>query len=98
VYTDSRGNRNTITKNVDVASTMTAENRETMNSNFNGMKRSQQQSLTQKLWNSFKWIILGVFVLFLFLKINKQYKKGRIKDSKYSRTKAIKDIIRKIRK
>jgi len=98
VYTDSRGNRNTITKNVDVASTMTAENRETMNSNFNGMKRSQQQSLTQKLWNSFKRIILGVFVLFLFLKINKQYKKGRIKDSKYSRTKAIKDIIRKIRK
>lgn len=93
VYTDSRGNRNTIEKNINV---------ETSTENFTptttGMKRNGQGNssvtTTTSLLDNGKWILLTVILLAIVIKVEKRYKKGILKNSRYSRFSATIDTLK----
>jgi hypothetical protein len=89
IYTDSRGNRNTIQKEVYVDSSvvnsagMTPE----MEAKFNKMKGSQDP--WAQAWGLGKWVLLGIVILFFFGKIRTNYKKGKIEKSSFTYFQAI---------
>jgi len=79
IYTDSRGNRNTIEKEVNIDMTGTMKERM-------AKRRAQQNPLTQ-VWNNGKWILLGAIALIFIVAVRKKYKKGKLENSKKSKRK-----------
>lgn len=83
VYTDSRGNRNTIKKEVSVDSSMfqTIEGEEKIISGgMQGRMGVQQESF----WQKYDLMIIGAVVLTLLICARNKYKKEKIEDSNYT--------------
>jgi hypothetical protein len=87
VYTDTRGNRNTVIKEVQV-STSTQSGMPAM-----GNQRFQRQSTSSRLLSSLKWIGLGAAVVAVLLIIRKRHRKGRMKDPDYTYGMAMRDLL-----
>ncbi len=94
VYTDSRGNRNTIEKEVpvDVSSLLAGTDIASMIA----AKRAKQNPLSQ-VWNTGKWILLIVLIIAGFV-ITKKHKKGKLKNPDYTYTDTLKDVFAKFKK
>lgn len=92
VYTDSRGNRKTITKEVAVDSTGAAGS-STDRAAMMKQMRKQRNPLNQ-LWNTGKWILAGILLLVLFVLVHKKKKKGKQENPDYTYMMAIKDLFR----
>ncbi len=91
MYTDSRGNRNTVTKEVQMESVGIDGTTATIP----GSRMSKQKpDLLTQTWNSGKWILLGIAMLVVIVLVRKNFKKGRQKDPNYSYKKMFKDIFR----
>ena len=95
VYTDSRGNRNTIEKEVpvDVSSLMIGGDMVSMIA----ARRANQNPLSQ-VWNTGKWILLGVIISVAFVYVRKKHKKGKLKDPDYSYADTLNDVFAKFKK
>ena len=96
IYTDSRGNRNTIKKEVEIDTSslfaMSADGSvPTM-----GSRRSQMQQ-TDSSNNITWWIVSGIVVIVLFM-IYRKHKKGKIKNSDYTYADTLKDVFAKFKK
>ncbi len=86
VYTDSRGNRNTITKELSLsaAATMIGPDGLPM---VPGSKRGMQEVQSSGLasfWEQAKWIIIAVVVFVVLFVMRKKYKRAKIDDSDYT--------------
>jgi hypothetical protein len=90
LYTDSRGNRNTIEKEVNIDSSNIA-------GAISGAKaermKAQQNPLTQ-IWTNGKWVLLGLIILSMLIVVRKKYKKEKLENSDYTYFKAIKDLLK----
>ncbi len=93
VYTDSRGNRNTIEKEVNIDSSNIVGAISGTRGDRMGRMNAQQNPLTQ-FWQKGKWILLAVVILTTFIIVKKKYNKGRLEDQKYSYFKAIKELFK----
>ena len=101
VYTDSRGNRDTIVKEVAVTPSQSFTNADgTATTNAGGFqgRRQQQQSPIVQIWNQGKWIFIGVGSVILLFVLQKKYKKGKMKDPNYTYKKMLKGFFKKKRK
>ncbi len=87
VYTDTRGNRNTVTKEVAITNTQSVAVATAGNGRF------QRQNTTARLTNTLKWIGLIAVILIAALFIRRRYKKGRLKDHEYTYGMAIRDML-----
>ncbi len=94
LYTDSRGNRNMIEKEVfiDSSSTLTGMIG-TGSAGFAGRGR-QKQSVWSQLWAKGKWVLLGLIILAMLIVVRRKYKKEKIENSDYSYLTAVKDILK----
>ena len=93
VYTDSRGNRNTIEKEVNIDSSNIIGAISGAMGERMGRMKTQQNPLNQILEKG-KWILLAVVLLTAFIIVKKKYNKSRLEDQKYSYSKAIKDLLK----
>ncbi|MBU0979632.1 MAG: COG1361 S-layer family protein [Nanoarchaeota archaeon] len=96
VYTDTRGNRNTIEKEVpvDVPTLLTAEE-----GNFPSINgRRQTQNPLAQAWKTLRYVLLGILVVIIFIVVRRRYNKGKLDDKDYSYGKAIRDLFKKRRK
>ncbi|MBU0757790.1 MAG: COG1361 S-layer family protein [Nanoarchaeota archaeon] len=102
VYTDSRGNRNTITKEVPVSLSssvlLTAGSGTVQGINGNAGFRRQQINPLQSLWQRGKWFLLAAIVLLCFGLVRGKYKKGRLDNPDYTYKQAVKELFRKKKK
>jgi len=84
-FTDSRGNRNTISKDVTVDS-----------SSLSGaIKFDKTMMKKENNWLKYKWWIIGAVVLIVFVMLHKKFKKGKMKDPDYSFGKMLRGSKRK---
>ncbi|PIN68762.1 hypothetical protein COV93_08210 [Candidatus Woesearchaeota archaeon CG11_big_fil_rev_8_21_14_0_20_43_8] len=83
-YTDSRGTRNVIQKNVtvDVGTSSTAATAAL--AGMAGRRTATQQTLLQQIWTRGKWIGLGVIIIIMLTIVNRKYKKGKLSDPDYT--------------
>ncbi|MCK5282090.1 MAG: COG1361 S-layer family protein [Nanoarchaeota archaeon] len=97
VYTDSRGNRNTIEKEVpvDVSSFMAGTEGDI--ASMIAARRARQNPWSQ-VWNTGKWIILGIVLLVILVLARKKHKKGKLKDPDYTYADTLKDVFAKFKK
>ncbi|MFH2020711.1 MAG: COG1361 S-layer family protein [archaeon] len=103
IYTDSRGNRKTVTKEVSIASSADPAATDATGTtaagtaNFNGAARFRQTrpSTLQVLLGYAPWMVLVIVVVGVGVLVRKKYKKGLLKDPDYTYKKAVKDIFRK---
>ena len=94
VYTDSRGNRNTIEKEVLIdSSSIQTGIMGTAGTSFAG-RGKQQQSIWLQLWTNGKWVLLGLIILSMVIVVRKKYKKEKLENSYYTYFKAIKDLFK----
>ncbi|MBN2368177.1 COG1361 S-layer family protein [Candidatus Woesearchaeota archaeon] len=96
VYTDSRGNRNTITKEVSVASssaTSDASTTDTTSMRTYQNSRFTRQSPLQQFWNTAKWALAAIAVLVLGFFVRRNYKAGKRRDVKYTYRRATIDTL-----
>ncbi len=98
IYTDSRGNRITVEKEVEVDSSafMTTNEDGSKNTQMVGA-RGDRKSPSQQLWDTGRWVLLGIIILVTFVLSHKKYKKERLKDPNYTSKMLVKDILRKFR-
>ena len=92
-YTDSRGNRETITKEVAVVAAQSGDGTTTAKAGRFGAKGGNQSAL-QQVWTNGKWIIIGALILVLFLLVRRKYKKTKMKVPNYTYKQTIKDMFR----
>lgn len=94
VYTDSRGNRNTLLKEVSVDSSVlrSGMTEDGMPSDFAAMRRARGGPLIQA-WNSGKGIFIGIIILVLFVIVYRKYRRERLHNPKYSYLRAIKELL-----
>lgn len=91
-YTDTRGNRNSITKEVPV-SLFSASDATTIPISFQGARIRQQQSPLQQLWIRGRWFIIGGIAVFVMIILRHRYKKGKMNDPKYNLRKLFRDVF-----
>ena len=94
IYTDSRGNRNTIEKEVLIDSSSVMGSMSTEDKEARRAARQAAQNPLNQLWTNGKWILVGLIILGLFIVVRKKYKKQKLENSDYTHFKAIKDIIK----
>lgn len=92
IYTDSRGNRNIIEKEVEIESSTSSSN-STGIANFSGNRMGTRTSPLTALWNTGRWILLGLILLIVFLRIRRRYKNEILDNDGYTYAKATKDTV-----
>ncbi|MBU0615679.1 MAG: COG1361 S-layer family protein [Nanoarchaeota archaeon] len=100
IYTDSRGNRNTIVKEVPVdqsafVSSAISSTAATGTTFPNGVRR---RSTTSNLWGTVKWYIIAAVLLVFLIVLRKRYKKEKFKNPKYTCKMLFKDMFKKKKK
>ncbi|MFH2027679.1 MAG: COG1361 S-layer family protein [Nanoarchaeota archaeon] len=101
IYTDSRGNRNTIEKEVPVDATAfraTTSTDGTAIAATNMNIRFRRTNPIQQAWNIGKWVILGVVLLTGFIFVRRKVKKERLKDPEYTYKQFFKDRFKSNKK
>jgi len=99
VYTDSRGNRNTLAKDVAIdSSSLRASSADsgTAGTPVFGARRVRQ-SVWTTFWNKAKWVLGAVIVLGLLFFAHKKVKKERIKNPDYNYRQLVKELAAKIK-
>lgn len=95
VYTDSRGNRNIVTKEVSIdASSLMQGQTSVQERGFQqgqGFRGQQQESF----WDKYGAIIILVVILLFGYKLHKKYKQEKIKNRDYNMKKLLKDLLPK---
>ena len=88
IYTDSRGNRNTIEKDVpvDASSFMAASTDGTATTGATNFAygRIRRQSTAARIWNIAKWLVPLILLIVLSILGYKKYKREKIKDHNYT--------------
>lgn len=88
IYTDSRGNRNTVTKEVNIASSGNTSVLTSLNgqlpSTMYGRSSFQRQSTLQRFWNQAKWVIIVVAALVVLFLGRRKYKREKLDDPSYT--------------
>lgn len=92
-YTDSRGNRNTITKDVPISSSSSASASSEIGAAGAARFSRQQVNPLVSFWNNGKWIIMLVAIAGIFLYMSGRVKKERMKNPDYNYRKLIRDIL-----
>ncbi|MFH1399872.1 MAG: COG1361 S-layer family protein [Candidatus Woesearchaeota archaeon] len=101
IYTDSRGNRNTVEKEVAVdtsARAATAASATGTSAGFNPALGRQRQSTTQQIWNTAKWVLPLAILTLLVILGQRQYKKERLKNPAYTYKQLLADTVKKANK
>jgi hypothetical protein len=100
IYTDSRGNRNTIEKEITVdatsfiaTSTLTANGGSTNMANIRGQKNT-----TTPFWTTGKLIFVGLIIFVVLILLNRKYKHEKMKNPNYTYGMFFKSIIKKFSK
>lgn len=96
VYTDSRGNRNTVQKEVPVGASSPGAGTEGDMASMIAARKARENPLSQ-VWNAVKWVLL-IIILVAFIFVRKKYKKGRLKDPDYTYADTLKDVFAKLKK
>ncbi len=98
IYTDSRGNRNTIEKEVPIEMSSGMSN-STSYSGANGFAgRRQTQPVYQQIWTNYKWYIIGVLLVAALVFVHIRYKSGKLDDPGYTYSKAVKELFKSRKK
>ena len=87
-YTDTQGERHTITKEVDI-------NPSAMGSPSDGMASG---AAMQKTSTTVSWIGMGIVALIIFVAVHKKYRKERLKDPDYTYKKMVGDFFGKLKR
>lgn len=93
MYTDSRGNRIPVTKEVYVDTSVFGASTSTIGGRT--AAASTSSTLTSTISKNIMWIIIGLVVVISLIIINKRHKRGMLKDPDYSYSQTISDIFRK---
>jgi len=93
VYTDSRGNRNTITKEVSIDPSTFMQTVDGV-SFTPGSRRGMMAEPEESFWSKYNYWIIGVVVLVLFIVVRNKHTKGRLANSNYSYGQAFKDLLK----
>jgi len=96
IYTDSRGNRNTVMKQVpvDAASFRAAAAASTTGTTTGGFARRRTTSTWQKIWNIARWLVPLIVVLVLAVLGYRKHKKERMKNPDYTYGRLLKDSFK----
>ena len=90
IYTDSRGNRQTIEKEANLAtsSAATTYTADAGTANFSpggmGGFNRQQQSTLQSFWSNAKWLVIGIVLIVGIFLLRRKYKREQLIDPDYS--------------
>ncbi|MCM2325307.1 MAG: COG1361 S-layer family protein [Candidatus Woesearchaeota archaeon] len=95
IYTDSRGNRNTVTKEVPVFASTSAGTNLAATGYGSSARSRQSQNIFLTIWNNGKWIFLGLVIFIMYLGLNKKYKKGKMKDPDYTMKQMLGEMFQK---
>ena len=97
LYTDSRGNRNTITKEIPISSSssLAGMSKEEISTSMAKKRGYTKSSPLEQIWNNGKWIFIGLIATILIFTLRKRYKKGKLKNPNYSYRKALKSFFKK---
>lgn len=93
IYTDSRGNRNTIEKTISVSSS------DSVNSTFSGASSTasgfgaRSRSSSSQFGSAVAWIVVAAFFVAFVFVIQRKYKLGKMEDSKYTYFVALQDLF-----
>jgi len=89
IYTDSRGNRNTLEKRVHVT-----EGQPTISLAGAGAMRQRTNPFAQA-WQTGRWVLLAAVIFAGFLVVNRRYRKGKLKDPDYTYGDAVGEMFAK---
>jgi hypothetical protein len=92
-YTDSRGNRNSVIKQVSIDPSALQSTDET--TFVPGSKRGQMTKPDESFWQKYDLWIIGGIIVALVIIIQKKYGKGKRKNSNYTYKQTIKDLIKR---
>ncbi|MFH0875641.1 MAG: COG1361 S-layer family protein [archaeon] len=98
VYTDSRGNRKTLIKEIPIDSSSFTGTLSATSGSFNARSRQTENTSLTLIKNNLVWIGLGIIALIFAIIVRNNFKKGRLSDPDYSYQNAIRDIFRKKKK
>ena len=94
IYTDSRGNRNTVTKIVSIDPTALKSSTTLGGTGARGGTRGTTTS--SPFWTYFKWaLVIAIIILVIFA--HKKYKKEKMKNSDYTYGTLLKDSFETLR-
>ncbi|MBN1793089.1 COG1361 S-layer family protein [Candidatus Woesearchaeota archaeon] len=98
VYTDSRGNRNTITKEVPVdaasfSSGATAASASVTTTNGFGARKTVAANPLTSIWSNAGWMILAVVAIALLVAVRRKRNNKRLDDPDYGYGDALKDLF-----
>jgi hypothetical protein len=92
-YTDSRGNRKTVTKEVALKSSSASA--AALAQNGSSRFSRQQASPFATIWNNYKWYIVIAAVLLIVIAIRSKYKKEKIKNPSFTYGKMLRGAFKK---
>ncbi|HIH49334.1 TPA: hypothetical protein HA296_07075 [Candidatus Woesearchaeota archaeon] len=94
IYTDSRGNRNTVTKEVAVNAQSALQITDTAAAGTSATgRRFTRQSASQVFWAKAKWLIAPLILLIFWFIVRGKVKKGRLEDPSYNAKRAIGELL-----
>ncbi len=92
VYTDSRGNRNTIEKEVSIDSSTFSDPMSDVVGE-RGIRMRANQNIFTQIWQTGKWMLLGVVLIVSLIIVKKKYNRGKLRDREYSYAEAVKELF-----
>jgi len=94
-YTDTQGERHTVTKEVDINPSTTGSTPDGM---VYGGRPGRHGNAMQKTTTATKWIGIGIVGLTIFVVVHKRYKKERLNDPDYTYKKMAGDFFGKLKR